>query len=90
MPIHGEKIQKSPDVVGREVADGEGVLLHVKSGSYHGLNDMGWTIWGLIDGDRTATDVVNELRPRVDDLPDELAEDVEKFLRGLRNRGLIE
>ncbi len=84
-------IEKNPQVVARELGqDGQGVLLHLESGSYHGVDRVGWMIWSLIDGERTVRTIATELRGRIEDAPEHVEEDVAAFLRGLRERDLIE
>ena len=84
------KIRKNPQVVYRDLEDGQGgVLLDLESGQYHGLNRIGTVIWSLIDGTRTQADVQAELRARADDPPQHLEEDVARFLEGLHERNLI-
>jgi hypothetical protein len=88
--VVGRRIRRNEDVVYRDLTAGDGaVLLHVPSGAYHGLNDIGSLIWSLIDGDRTRDDIVRELRARVDDSPGEIVNDVDEFLEDLRQRNLI-
>ena len=85
------KIAKSLRVVYRELSTDEGsVLLHLESGQYQRLNRMGSTIWELINGARTATDLVEEVRKISADAPAHLMEDIQKFLEGLLARELIE
>ena len=84
-------VRRKPDVVFRAVQEGEGgVLLHLLSGEYHGLNQLGWAIWGLLESDRRFGDLVTDLRGQVDDPPDSLEQDVSTFLEGLRDRDLVE
>ena len=86
----GRKIRRNEEVVYRDLTAGEGaVLLHVPSGAYHGLNDIGSVIWSLIDGERTRNDIVRELRAQIDDPPTEIERDVDGFLDDLRQRNLI-
>jgi hypothetical protein len=88
--LRESRIQKNPRVVARDLGqDGGGVLLHLESGSYHGLNRTGWAIWRLIDGERTAGELLTELRARLDDASAELEDDLATFLEGLRERELI-
>jgi hypothetical protein len=83
-------IQKSGDVVYRELASGEGgVLLHLKTGQYYGVNRLGAAIWSLLDGERTEKAVVAEVRESEDQFPPNFEVDVERFLEGLRQRELI-
>jgi hypothetical protein len=83
------KITKNPDVVYRDVGGGGGVLLHLESGTYHGLNSIGSVIWELIDGETTRAKVVADLRVRLESPPPHLEGDVTTFLDGLRERNLI-
>lgn len=83
-------IRRNPQVVYRELAgDGGGVLLHLESGAYHGLNETGSLIWDLLDGERDFTALVADLREQLDDAPDDLGAETERFLAALRERDLI-
>lgn len=84
------KIARSPKVVHRELSDGEGaVLLNLESGAYYGVNEVGSVIWSLLDGTRTLAQVLDELRGRLQDVPDSLDADVQAFLSDLERRNLI-
>ncbi len=86
----GDAIRRNPQVVYRELAgEGGGVLLHLDSGAYHGLNETGSLIWDLIDGTRGFHALVAELREQLDDAPDDLDGEIERFLADLRERDLI-
>ncbi len=89
MTTYDSGLQKSEDVVYRDVGEGAGVLLHVKSGQYHGLNETGAFLWRLIDGTRTIDDIVAELREAVDEPPSQLRRDVEAFIESMRERDLL-
>ena len=83
-------IRRNPQVVYRELAgEGGGVLLHLESGAYHGLNETGSLIWDLIDGERDFAALVSGLRERLDEAPDDLDAETERFLADLRERDLI-
>ena len=83
-------IRRNPKVVYRElVGEGSGVLLHLDSGEYHGLNETGSLIWSLIDGERDFAALVDDLREGIEDPPDDLADETERFLADLRERDLI-
>ena len=69
--------------------EGGGVLLHLESGAYHGLNETGVLIWGLIDGERDLAALVADLRSRLEDAPDDLTDETARFLADLRERDLI-
>ncbi|MET1010514.1 MAG: PqqD family protein [Gaiellaceae bacterium] len=75
----------------RRLAAGEGgVLLHLESGEYHGINEVGCLIWELLDGERSVDDVAAALRDGVEDPPDDLAGEVIVFLDSLRVRDLVQ
>jgi hypothetical protein len=84
-----QRIRKNERVAFRELASGEGVLLHLETGSYHGVNQIGAALWTLIDGKRTASDLITELRARVTHPPAHLEDDVGRFLREMQERDLI-
>ena len=85
-----QAIRRNPQVVYRELAgEGGGVLLHLESGAYHGLNETGVLIWGLIDGERDLAALVADLRSRLEDAPDDLTDETARFLADLRERDLI-
>jgi hypothetical protein len=77
-------------VVARDLAEGEGgVLLHLDSGQYHGVNPIGLAIWELIDDGCTVADVVDRLRDRVEDPPADLEGDVLRFVTRVHERDLL-
>ena len=82
------KLSKHPQVVYRPLENQGGVLLHLESGEYHGVNATGLAIWDLLDGERTVAEVAAELRGRAEDPPGDLEQDVAEFLGGLSERGL--
>lgn len=84
------KVRRKPQVMARELAEGEGgVLLHLESGSYHGVNPVGLVIWELLEDERSVADLVNAVRDRVEDPPPELESDVMDFLTGVEARDLL-
>lgn len=86
-----DAIRRSDRVVFRELTgEAGGVLLHLDSGAYHGLNPVGSTIWRLIgDEGVTFADLVASLRRELPDAPDGLAGDIGLFLEGLMDRNLV-
>jgi Coenzyme PQQ synthesis protein D (PqqD) len=82
-------IRRNPQVVYRALAGEGGVLLHLESGAYHGLNEVGTLIWGLLDEEKTLDELVEGLRGQLLDPPDHLRGDVERFVADLRERDLL-
>jgi len=84
------KVERNGSVAFRRLAAGEGgVLLHLESGEYHGINEVGCLIWELLDGERSVDDVAVALRDGVEDPPDDLVGEVIVFLDSLRVRELV-
>ena len=84
------EITKNPKVVSRGLGEGQGgVVLHLESGQYHGLNGLGWVIWGLLDHAHTLPQVCAAVRAQLADSPSTLEQDVTQFLDDLSTRDLI-
>ena len=81
-------IKRNPKVVHRPLAEG-GVLLHLDSGQYHGVNSVGLLVWDLLDGEPTFDRLLTDLRTRLADPPTRLESDIDAFLDGLLSRDLI-
>jgi hypothetical protein len=85
------RIRRNTDVAAHELGGTEGgVLLHLKSGQYHGVDTVGWAIWSLLDGSRSVADLAGELRRQFPDAPDRLSDDVTSFLQDLLERDLVQ
>ena len=88
--VSESKISQSPQVVARELSpDDGGVLLHLETAQYHGVNPIGLLIWDLLDGRRTVGEIVEAVRAKVVDAPPELEGDVMRFLHEVHERGLV-
>jgi hypothetical protein len=84
------RVRLNPQAVFRELADGTGVVLHLGSTGYHGLNRVGVLIWRLLEHEPTVDQVVAGMRAQLEDAPPELEEDVREFLNSLQERDLIQ
>ena len=82
-------IRKNPQVVYRALAGEGGVLLHLESGAYHGLNEVGTLIWGLLDEDKTFDRLVAVRRDHLLDPPDPRPREGERCRADLRERDLL-
>ena len=84
------KLQRDASVAFRRLAEGEGgVLLHLETGQYHGINEVGCLIWELLDGERTVDEVTTGVHERVEDPPDDLLGHRDRLPRSLRERNLV-
>jgi Coenzyme PQQ synthesis protein D (PqqD) len=85
------RLVRNENVAFRRLAAGEGgVLLHLESGEYHGINEVGCLIWELLDGERTVEAVAVALQDDIEDPPPDLVDEVIVFLDSLRARGLVQ
>lgn len=84
-------IKRNPRVAYRDLAeDTGGVLLHLDTAQYHGVNNIGALIWSLLGEQGISfTDLVGALRDEVQGAPPELAEEISDYLEGLRERDLV-
>lgn len=83
-------IRRNDRAVFRELADNEGgVLLHLDSGAYHGLNAVGTLIWDLIGDGSSLGTLVDAVRARLTDPPDALEADITAFIEDLVERDLL-
>ena len=85
------RIRRNPDVVFRALEEEQGgVLLHLESGEYHGLNEMGSLIWRLIENETTFDDVVAGVTAETGEAPGEADQEVSDLLDDLNRRNLVE
>jgi hypothetical protein len=85
------RITRNPDVVFRSLEEEQGgVLLHLQSGAYHGLNQFGSLIWGLLGNETRFADLVDGVRAETEDAPASLDEDVSSFVEDLSARDLVQ
>jgi hypothetical protein len=82
-------IRRNPRVVFRSLEDGTGVLLHLDSTAYHGVNGVGALIWSLLDASPTFGALIGKVRSRLTDPPTNLDEDVAEFISDLKTRDLV-
>ena len=77
------------DRVEYRALDGEGgVLLHLDTANYHGVNQVGGLIWELLDG-RSFAALLEELEARIEDVPASFESEIAAFLEDLSERDLV-
>ena len=84
----GMRYQPADDVVATEV-EGELVLLHLGSGRYFGLNEIGGRIWNLVAERRTTDEIVALLLQEYDVEEPRLRDDVGDLLRELEAEKMV-
>jgi len=83
------QVQRNPRAVFRELADDSGVILHLDTSSYHGVNATGALLWELTEDSPSYAQLVESARARFKDAPPEFDEDVEEFVLALVERDLL-
>ena len=78
----------SKDVVFRDL-DGESVLLHLESGRYYGLDEVGSRIWTLLTKGETIAEIETQLLSEYEVEQSRLHSDIVKLLREFMNNGLV-
>ena len=81
-PSPSTKLQRSEKVTFQKVAE-EAVLIHLDTGTYFSLNNIGTEFWELFDGERTLKElaevVANKYEVDVEVVTADLVELVEKL-----------
>lgn len=93
MPENYLSIDSIVSAVGGQLSadlDGETVILHLESGTYYGLSEVGARIWTLIQEPKSVGDVRDALLEEYDVEPDLCERDVLALLVELASHNLIE
>lgn len=69
---------------------GEAAILNLKSGIYFGLNNVGNSIWKLIQEPKTVKEIKESILEEYDVDPDLCRNDILEILQELSTHGLIE
>ncbi|MBE9052606.1 PqqD family protein [Nostocales cyanobacterium LEGE 11386] len=69
---------------------GEAVILHLKTGIYHGLNEVGARIWTLIQEPKAVKDIKQNLLEEYEVASEECDRDLIALLKDFLTAGLIE
>jgi hypothetical protein len=59
------RLKHSPNATFQIIAD-EAILIHINTGVYYSLNDVGTSFWNLMDGQRTIADCAGALAKEYD------------------------
>src|SRR5215470_15738530 len=70
--------------------DREAVILHLKSGMYYGLNEVGARVWALLQQARRIADIQSTVADEFDVSAEQCAIDLRAVLEQFHAAGLIE
>jgi hypothetical protein len=83
-------LRRNPRVEYRSMGEGEGgVLLHLDTAAYHGLNEVGALIWRLLEEPKPLDVLLRELRGELQEVPSRFEDEIRQFLSELAERDLI-
>jgi coenzyme PQQ synthesis protein D (PqqD) len=86
--IFEEQLKPSSDAVESRVGD-ETVLLHLKSGTYFGLDAMGTRIWTMLKDGLSPTDICRRLVEEFDASREIIEADARRFLSELKANDIL-
>jgi len=73
-----------------QTIEGEAVLIHMQTGNYYSLNDVGTTFWELLNGARTLGDCAAKIAAEYDAPVDVITGDLLELAEDLMKEGLVE
>jgi hypothetical protein len=85
----GSVFRHNPRVEYRNLAEEGGVLLHLDTASYHGINPAGALVWRVCADGATFPQIIAALRSEITDAPASLEPDIEEFLDSMTARDLL-
>lgn len=89
-PDPTDVVRPNPRAVYRELAEGAGgVVLHLDTAAYHGVNAFGAFVWGLLADAPTFESLCARIRAEVQGLPSDVEGEVGGYLSDLHERTLV-
>jgi SynChlorMet cassette protein ScmD len=76
------------DLVLREEFDDWAILFDPDSGDGFGLNPVSVFVWKRLDGEHTQKQILDDIKQRFDNVPEEAEIHLKEFIQDLVNRGL--
>jgi hypothetical protein len=73
-----------------QVVEGEAVLIHLNTGAYYSLNEVGTAFWELLDGARSIADCAAKLASEYDAPADVITADLLELAEDLLKEGLAQ
>ncbi len=88
MPDLNLVFRRKDDIRYRVVGD-EAIVVRQNAAEVLALNDVGARVLELIDADKTLAQVIATMSGEYDVRPDELANDVQRFVAAIRDAGIV-
>lgn len=80
-------LRHAPDATFQEVA-GEAILIHLQTGVYYSLNEVGTAFWNLLDGQRSIDDCAKAIAAEYSAPPELVLGDLLELATDLTKEGL--
>lgn len=81
-------VQKQEQVPFKQI-DNEGILLHLDSGDYFAIDEVGLLIWKSMDGKRSLRQIAKQIVARYEVAKTKALNDVVTFTKGLWKKKLV-
>ena len=81
-------LRQSPNATFAIVAE-EAILIHLQTGVYYSLNEVGTAFWNLLDGQRTLDDCAAQIAAEYSAPPEEVLSDLVALAGELEAEGLV-
>jgi polyhydroxyalkanoate synthesis regulator phasin len=81
-------VKRNNEVFASEIDD-EVVMMHVKTGKYYGLDDIGSRIWELMETKIQVQEIINQLMKEYEVSQQECEKDVLELMENLKAQDLI-
>ena len=90
-PTPMRRIQANTDIAAWRIVDGEAVIVHADTSAYYGLNATATFIWeSILTEALTTREIAERLGGKFGVASDLIQPDVESFLAGMEQEGLIQ
>jgi len=76
--------------IAHETIDGEVVIIHLKSGTYYSLQNVGANIWNLLENGANVTEIITQITHQYDGNHSEIENAVNQLISKLQEENLIE
>jgi len=82
-------LEANPVVVLREEADNWAVLFDPETGAGFGLNPVGVFVWKHLDGRHSKNDIMEAMKRRFLEVPEDARAHMEELIQLLEDKGLV-
>lgn len=81
-------IKKSPNAIESEI-DGDVVLMNIDNNEYYSMDNIGSSIWKMLDEPIRIAEIIDQLLEKYDVSPETCEKDTMKFLNQLLEKQII-